>query len=417
MAFNSCTFSGNSNFGLRLKDFDEASVTGCSFAGNDKPVRLRANLVSALVANNTFSGNTFKGVVIGDGTGNSAITSGTHTWSASPEMYVYRCSTDVSVEGSSKDAGGETDALGAGTDGNARPGAAGNSGFGQAGGSKPAARDVTPTLVLSPGAVVQLRENKLLKIDHAVLTARGQPGTPVTFDNYVSGEFWNSVRLDHADGSELEYCTFDSGGYDGAGLPAVEGAVYCFYTDALIRRCTFTNACRRDTSVGLQVKYCAPTIRQCRFDNCGRGVGINDADGCLHVDSCEFEQCREGIYVEKDAPSRSSRCNFIDNTYAGVNNTSDADSVGRANYSTRDRRLIDSIFGLEYDAGCWIGRLVVERLSTGRSEATTRLLLQLELVGLSRIGSSPLHVLKDNIPGYQLLRDERITNSPFTPYD
>ena len=92
-------------------------------------------------------------------------------------------------------------------------------------------------------------------------------------------------------------------------------------------------------------------------------------------------------------------------------------SVGRVNYSTRDSRLIDSILGLEYDAGCWIGRLVVERLSTGRSEATTRLLVQLELVGLSRIGSNPLRVLKDNIPGYQLLRDERITNSPFTPYD
>ena len=92
-------------------------------------------------------------------------------------------------------------------------------------------------------------------------------------------------------------------------------------------------------------------------------------------------------------------------------------SVGRVNYSTRDSRLIDSIVGFEYDAGCWIGRLVVERLSTGRSEATTRLLVQLELVGLSRLGSNPLHVLKDNIPGYQLLRDERITNSPFTPYD
>ncbi|MEP7300745.1 MAG: LPS-assembly protein LptD [Caldimonas sp.] len=92
-------------------------------------------------------------------------------------------------------------------------------------------------------------------------------------------------------------------------------------------------------------------------------------------------------------------------------------SVGRVNYSTRDSRLIDSILGLEYDAGCWIGRLVVERLSTGRSEATTRLLVQLELVGLSRLGSNPLRVLKDNIPGYQLLRDERITNSPFTPYD
>lgn len=92
-------------------------------------------------------------------------------------------------------------------------------------------------------------------------------------------------------------------------------------------------------------------------------------------------------------------------------------SVGRVNYSTRDSRLTDAIVGLEYDAGCWIGRIVVERLSTGLSEATTRLLLQLELVGLSRLGSSPLKVLKDNVPGYQLLREERETNTPFTPYD
>ena len=91
--------------------------------------------------------------------------------------------------------------------------------------------------------------------------------------------------------------------------------------------------------------------------------------------------------------------------------------VGHLNYSTRDSRLTDSIVGLEYDAGCWIGRFVVERLSTGRSEATTRLLLQLELVGLSRIGTNPLRVLKDNVPGYQLLREERTTLTPFTPYD
>lgn len=79
--------------------------------------------------------------------------------------------------------------------------------------------------------------------------------------------------------------------------------------------------------------------------------------------------------------------------------------VGRINYSTRDSRITDSVVGLEYDAGCWIGRVVAERLSTGRSEATTRLLLQLELVGLSRLGASPLQVLKDNIPGYRLLRE------------
>jgi LPS-assembly protein len=88
-------------------------------------------------------------------------------------------------------------------------------------------------------------------------------------------------------------------------------------------------------------------------------------------------------------------------------------AVGRVNYSTRDSRVTDSIAGFEYDAGCWIGRVVSERLSTGRSEATTRLLLQLELVGLSRLGSNPLQALKDNIPGYRLLREER--KGPYEP--
>ena len=82
-------------------------------------------------------------------------------------------------------------------------------------------------------------------------------------------------------------------------------------------------------------------------------------------------------------------------------------AVGRVNYSLKDSRITDSVVGVEYDAGCWIGRIVSERLSTGRSEATTRLMLQLELVGLSRLGSNPLQVLKDNIPGYRLLREPR----------
>jgi LPS-assembly protein len=81
--------------------------------------------------------------------------------------------------------------------------------------------------------------------------------------------------------------------------------------------------------------------------------------------------------------------------------------VGRIHYSMLDRRITDSLLGFEYDAGCWIGRVVAERVSTGRTEATTRLMLQLELVGLSRLGSNPLRVLKDNIPGYRLLREER----------
>ena len=91
--------------------------------------------------------------------------------------------------------------------------------------------------------------------------------------------------------------------------------------------------------------------------------------------------------------------------------------VGRVSYSTRDRRITDSIAGIEYDAGCWIGRIVASRQSTGLSEATTRLSIQLELVGLSRLtlGSNPLNVLKDNVPGFRLLREGRgVADSPGT---
>ena len=90
-------------------------------------------------------------------------------------------------------------------------------------------------------------------------------------------------------------------------------------------------------------------------------------------------------------------------------------TVGRINYDVNGSRVTDAVLGFEYDAGCWIGRVVFERLSTGYSEATTRLMLQLELVGLSRLGSSPIQLLKDNIPGYQLLRERRspATQMPF----
>jgi LPS-assembly protein len=88
-------------------------------------------------------------------------------------------------------------------------------------------------------------------------------------------------------------------------------------------------------------------------------------------------------------------------------------SVGRMSYSMRDARLTDSLLGVEYDAGCWIGRVVAERLVVG-TQASMRLMFQLELSGLSRIslGSNPLRALKDNIPGYRLLRDDSNANAP-----
>jgi LPS-assembly protein len=92
-------------------------------------------------------------------------------------------------------------------------------------------------------------------------------------------------------------------------------------------------------------------------------------------------------------------------------------SVGRLNYSIQDRKLVDSIVGFEYDGGCWIGRIVLERLQTGVVSSNERILFQLELVGFSRVGMDPLTTLQRNVPRYQLLRQQTSSPSRFSNYD
>ena len=74
--------------------------------------------------------------------------------------------------------------------------------------------------------------------------------------------------------------------------------------------------------------------------------------------------------------------------------------VGRFNYSIRDKSLIESLAGLEYDAGCWQGRVVVQRVETATADANYGFFFQLELGGISSIGSNPLNLLRRDIPGY-----------------
>lgn len=92
-------------------------------------------------------------------------------------------------------------------------------------------------------------------------------------------------------------------------------------------------------------------------------------------------------------------------------------SVGRLNYSLQDRRIVDLIAGFEYDAGCWIGRIVLERLQQSRTSANQRILFQLEFTGFSRIGSNPLQTLRENVPRYQYLREQINPPSRFERYD
>lgn len=92
-------------------------------------------------------------------------------------------------------------------------------------------------------------------------------------------------------------------------------------------------------------------------------------------------------------------------------------SVGRLNYSLKESKLVDALVGFEYDAGCWLGRMVLERLQTSTASATQRIMFQLEFVGFTRLGVNPLKTLKSSIPSYQLLRNGASPHSRFSNYD
>ena len=92
-------------------------------------------------------------------------------------------------------------------------------------------------------------------------------------------------------------------------------------------------------------------------------------------------------------------------------------SVGRLNFSLQDKRLVDALVGLEYDAGCWLGRIVFERLQSSTSTSNKRILFQLEFVGFTRLGSNALQALKENIPRYQFLREQVTVPSRYSNYE
>ena len=75
--------------------------------------------------------------------------------------------------------------------------------------------------------------------------------------------------------------------------------------------------------------------------------------------------------------------------------------LARANYSIREGSMIEGLAGIEYDAGCWQSRFVVQRVQTATADANFAMFFQLELGGMASIGSNPLQLINRNIPGYK----------------
>lgn len=81
-------------------------------------------------------------------------------------------------------------------------------------------------------------------------------------------------------------------------------------------------------------------------------------------------------------------------------------AVGQWNYSFLDQRLLSGVAGLEYEQSCWMLRLVAHSFTVGTQQTSTGFFVQLELNDLVKVGSDPLTLLKQSIPGYSKLNDK-----------
>jgi len=74
--------------------------------------------------------------------------------------------------------------------------------------------------------------------------------------------------------------------------------------------------------------------------------------------------------------------------------------LARLNYDLASAQFVEALGGIEYNAGCWIVRGVVQSFVTSSTQRTYEFYVQLELNGVARIGTSPFEALRRNIPGY-----------------
>jgi LPS-assembly protein len=79
--------------------------------------------------------------------------------------------------------------------------------------------------------------------------------------------------------------------------------------------------------------------------------------------------------------------------------------------------MVNAVLGMEYDAGCWLGRVVFKRTQTSTSSASQSIMFQLVFVGFAGFGTNPMQTIKDNVPGYQSLSQPAGSPSRFSNYE
>ncbi|GLU31356.1 LPS-assembly protein LptD [Trinickia caryophylli] len=96
-----------------------------------------------------------------------------------------------------------------------------------------------------------------------------------------------------------------------------------------------------------------------------------------------------------------------------------ASGVARLNYDLVTHRLIAGLVGFQYDADCWAIGLALEKYTQATSSSSassgTRVLMQLQLKGLSKVDNGLASEFAQRIPGYTATSSPA-SQSPFSDY-
>jgi LPS-assembly protein len=91
--------------------------------------------------------------------------------------------------------------------------------------------------------------------------------------------------------------------------------------------------------------------------------------------------------------------------------------VARYNYDLISNRILNRVAGLEYDADCWVMRLVQRRYQNTSVMATSEIYMQIDFKGFSGFGNNSIDLIRFNIPGYEPVSPNPAPISPFESYE
>ncbi|MBC8391563.1 MAG: hypothetical protein H8E17_03220, partial [Deltaproteobacteria bacterium] len=123
------------------------------------------------------------------------------------------------------------------------------------------------TLNIGPGVEVNFQDHYKF-IVNGLLNAEGTEQDSILFTTEYTLMGWNGIRfLGAVDSSHLSYCIFEYGRALGVEMNTDSwgGAIFCEYSNPVIRHCTFRDNYAEWYGGAMEVDYSSPVIDHCVF--------------------------------------------------------------------------------------------------------------------------------------------------------